>query len=531
MGKIVARAARFTGLLPLLLLRSRIRRVSRRRRRRRGLGRRHVALVHERCCRAAIPTVEFFGDATACDRRLGVAVGLVWLALARGRGASVGDRPTAPDLVGHLPHPRRNKTRVQKTTRAIDNMGFSLAAAPLLHGVRHVQHLAVEAATTGAMGGSLSPVRAPHCCAMATVLAPSFASDYFNIFAVLSTAGAAGYTLGERTKIGNALSGPVCAMVITFFLTSTGVLPPASPLVSRAQLMAVQLATPLLLLSADMRAVGRRAGRLVPSFLLGTLGTVLGALLGVQLFGGALAAAFGADGIKACMALAAKNIGGGLNFVAVAAALKLSPTAFAAALAVDNVMALAYFPLCSWLGRGEADPCGEDDAGCVLEDGSVAGGAVSMDEDRVGAQGKALAVALSIAATSRALAERFAPGLDLPLSTALAVAAATLAPGLFGPLAGVGTDMGTTCVFLFFATAGWTGGARLARRSSLVVRRSSASCARSMPRIWAWCLGLVPPRAGSGAARRAGSGSPPSRSSSSPPTPTSVAPPRRARWR
>lgn len=294
---------------------------------------------------------------------------------------------------------------------------------------------------------------------MATVLAPSFASDYFNIFAVLSTAGAAGYTLGERTKIGNALSGPVCAMVITFFLTSTGVLPPASPLVSRAQLMAVQLATPLLLLSADMRAVGRRAGRLVPSFLLGTLGTVLGALLGVQLFGGALAAAFGADGIKACMALAAKNIGGGLNFVAVAAALKLSPTAFAAALAVDNVMALAYFPLCSWLGRGEADPCGEDDAGCVLEDGSVAGGAVSMDEDRVGAQGKALAVALSIAATSRALAERFAPGLDLPLSTALAVAAATLAPGLFGPLAGVGTDMGTTCVFLFFATAGWTGGA------------------------------------------------------------------------
>ena len=45
-------------------------------------------------------------------------------------------------------------------------------------------------------------------------------------------------------------------MVITFFLTSTGMLLPASPLVSRAQLMAVQLATPLLLLSADMRAVG-----------------------------------------------------------------------------------------------------------------------------------------------------------------------------------------------------------------------------------------------------------------------------------
>ena len=84
--------------------------------------------------------------------------------------------------------------------------------------------------------------------------------------------------------------------------------------------MAVQLATPLLLLSADIRAIGRRAGRLLPSFLLGTVGTTLGALCGARLFGVPLAAAFGADGMRACAALAAKNIGGGLNFVAVAAA-------------------------------------------------------------------------------------------------------------------------------------------------------------------------------------------------------------------
>ena len=292
-----------------------------------------------------------------------------------------------------------------------------------------------------------------------SVLPPSIAEDYFNIFAVLATAGAAGHALGP-TRVGRALSGPVCAMAITFALTSTGVLPPASPLVGNAQLMAVQLATPLLLLSADLRAIGRRAGRLLPSFLLGTIGTTLGALCGARLFGAPLVAAFGVDGMRACAALAAKNIGGGLNFVAVAAALRLSPGAFAAALAVDNVMALVYFPLCSWLGRQASDPCGDGDDGCVMPDGTVVGESTDDENaDRVGLQSRALAIALVIAAASKALAGRLCPGFDLPLSTVLTVCAATLAPRVLGPLSGLGTDLGTTCLFFFFATAGWTGGA------------------------------------------------------------------------
>ena len=74
------------------------------------------------------------------------------------------------------------------------------------------------------------------------------------------------------------------------------------------------------------------------------------------LVGPALAQALGDSGLKVACALAAKNIGGGLNFIAVAAALGIPAAPVAAALAIDNVMALVYFPLCSLLGRGQPDP-------------------------------------------------------------------------------------------------------------------------------------------------------------------------------
>ena len=251
-------------------------------------------------------------------------------------------------------------------------------------------------------------------------------------------------------------------MAVTFVLTAAGVLPAATPVVSEAQSLAVHLATPLLLLDADLRAIGRRASQLVPAFLLGTLGTIAGTIAGIVLLRAPLWSALGPDGLKTACALAAKNIGGGLNFVAVAAALGVSPVAFTTALAVDNVMALVYFPLVSTLGRGLPD--------VPTAPGGVAGDAASVDPPRGldvrpavvaaddGKQGGALAVGLLMMALSRRMAARWLHGFDLPIVTILTVAAATLAPRWLGPLASRATELGTTCIFLFFATAGWTGG-------------------------------------------------------------------------
>lgn len=293
--------------------------------------------------------------------------------------------------------------------------------------------------------------------------------DPWATYAVLTAAGAAGLRLGTTTAIGRVLSGPILTMLLTFSAASTGLLPPAAAAVQEAQALSVRLATPVLLFGADLRAVARRAGRLLPAFLLGTLGTFLGALIAIGLLRAPLASSLGADGLKVAMALAAKNVGGGINFVAVAGALGLAPLPMAAGLAADNLMALIYFPLCAFLGRSDADPYGggaEDSAAPATAAGSQSAASQSAESQSaeaaepqpVGASELSAALAVGVAAI--AIARWRSPaGYDLPLASFLAVAAATALPQYVKPLAQAGERLGTVCLYIFFATAGWTGGA------------------------------------------------------------------------
>ena len=101
------------------------------------------------------------------------------------------------------------------------------------------------------------------------------ASDQWLLYTVLTAAASVGYRLGVTTRLGRLATGPICAMGLTFVAAGAGVLPPASAQVSAAQGLAVRIATPLLLFGANLRAIASRAGRLLPSFMLGSLGTAL----------------------------------------------------------------------------------------------------------------------------------------------------------------------------------------------------------------------------------------------------------------
>ena len=315
-----------------------------------------------------------------------------------------------------------------------------------------------------ALRSTLRPpiVAARSVAPIASLFPDAVADDSWSVFAILAASAIVGRGLGT-TAVGRALSAPVCAMVVTFVLTAAHVLPEATKAVTGAQGLAVQLATPLLLLNADLRAVGQRATRMVPAFLLGTVGTCAGTVAGVALLQAPLTAVLGADALIAACALMAKNIGGGLNFVAVAAALRMSPLAFATALAVDNVMALVYFPLVAWLGRGLPDLPAADAVVCDAtaegdaETSPLATGTLEARTDD-GRQGAALAVGLVATAASRVLAAHSLQGFELPIASVLTVAAATLAPQWLGPLAPSASELGSTGLFIFFASAGWTGG-------------------------------------------------------------------------
>jgi uncharacterized membrane protein len=107
---------------------------------------------------------------------------------------------------------------------------------------------------------------------------------------------------------------------------------------------------------------------------MGSLATVLGAVVAFAALESTTHCMSGmgsnGDGWKVAAALAAKNIGGGINYVAVANTLGLSPEALAAGITADNFFALVYFPIVSWLG-GDPRTVGDSPTGAQSTAGAV----------------------------------------------------------------------------------------------------------------------------------------------------------------
>ena len=260
----------------------------------------------------------------------------------------------------------------------------------------------------------------------------------------------------------------MCAMLAGALLANVGVLPPPGPHFSTIQTTVVSLATPLLLLGADLRVVFRSTRRLLGAFCLGSVATAVAASVSFYVLASAMhgvGSAPDGDGWKVAAALTAKNIGGGLNYVAVANTLGVSPGAFAAGITADNFFALAYFPIVSWLG-GAPLPGGK--AGAVVED--VGGGAadwISTDDDDDDAGGWREETAEETETGTSAL--------WASTSASSSPSSSTLKPPSSSAPAGLpDVDVGRMCVALTLATA-------IVALSEKVAPRASV---RYRPRRW-----------------------------------------------
>ena len=181
------------------------------------------------------------------------------------------------------------------------------------------------------------------------LIAPEDSLELYTALLACASLGA----YADKTAIGRALSGPVCAMVCGALFANLGVLPAPGPHYAAIQTATVSLATPALLFGADLRAVLRATGSLSVAFLVGSFSVALAsfaAFYGLSDAMRAVGAAANGDGWKLSAALVAKNVGGGINYVALCDTLGVSPAAFSAGIAADNVFAVLYFPLASFLG-------------------------------------------------------------------------------------------------------------------------------------------------------------------------------------
>lgn len=140
------------------------------------------------------------------------------------------------------------------------------------------------------------------------------------------------------------ISGAILALILAVSFTNLNIIPSSSPLYDDVIWgFAVPLAIPLLLLQCNIKRIWKETGRLLIIFLIGAIGSCLGALLSYYLL---------RDNISELNGLAAmmtgSYIGGGINFTALADAFNVSGTMISATTVADNlVTATSMFLLLS----------------------------------------------------------------------------------------------------------------------------------------------------------------------------------------
>jgi len=302
----------------------------------------------------------------------------------------------------------------------------------------------------------------------ASSLLGSLHSDKFYVLSAVMLLSSFGLTLERRTKVGKALSAPLATMGLALIIANLGIIPFSSPIFDFVNTNLIPLAIPLLLYDSNLRRVISDTGTLLIAFMVGAISTVIATILTYPLFP---LKSLGADGWKVASALAARHIGGAINFVAVSETLNVSGSAVSAAIAADNVVVALYFALLFSLateGEGNETETNDNDALSNLNDES---GVIVRDPENASNSGgditmpsiaMSLTVASCIVTVGKLLTKALFPSTSaLPMISAVTVLSATLFPAFFQKLSFTGTSVGVIFMQMFFAASGAAGSIRL----------------------------------------------------------------------
>ncbi|MBB5518932.1 DUF819 family protein [Amphiplicatus metriothermophilus] len=160
--------------------------------------------------------------------------------------------------------------------------------------------------------------------------------DVFGLLAALLCLSAVAAAL-ETTPVGRRISGVGFVLVGALAASHFGVIPRSAPLYDAIWTYLVPFAIALFLLKADLVKVFVEGGRVLIGFAIGGVGAAAGALLGALLLD------LGPNEPAIAAVFSATYIGGSLNFVAVAEAVRFDQSSeLAAALAIDNILGTGF---------------------------------------------------------------------------------------------------------------------------------------------------------------------------------------------
>ncbi|NLY87619.1 MAG: DUF819 family protein [Clostridiales bacterium] len=148
--------------------------------------------------------------------------------------------------------------------------------------------------------------------------------------------------LEQKYTWASKVSGAIIALIIAMILANLGVIPTSSVLYDDIVWgVIVPMGIPMLLLQCNVKKIWAETGRMLTIFLIGAVGTVVGAFLAFYLLKGP----FGNDMDLARVAsmMTGSYIGGGVNFAAMASQYAAGEDITAAATVADNLLMAMYF--------------------------------------------------------------------------------------------------------------------------------------------------------------------------------------------
>lgn len=147
--------------------------------------------------------------------------------------------------------------------------------------------------------------------------------------------------LEQTYKWAAKVSGAIIALVIAMLLANFNVIPTDAPVYDTVWGFVVPLSLPLLLLKTDLRKIWKESGKMLFIFLVGSVGTVIGAVVGFALLSQFIPELKGIAGM-----MTGSYIGGSVNFAALKDQFSVSSEMVSAAVVADNLnMALYFFVL------------------------------------------------------------------------------------------------------------------------------------------------------------------------------------------
>lgn len=163
--------------------------------------------------------------------------------------------------------------------------------------------------------------------------------DTWALLALLCAAVSLAIYLEQRYAWASKISGAILALLIALAASNLSIIPTHCVLYDDIVWgYAVPMGIPLLLLQCNMKKIWRETGRMMVIFLIGAVGTCVGAVAAFALLKDFIP---GLAGVAAMMT--GSYIGGGVNFAALADAFTVDPELVSATTVADNLLMALYF--------------------------------------------------------------------------------------------------------------------------------------------------------------------------------------------